>query len=200
MVQAHAVISLPVEGEAKDDEEDLNESWRENNRGHRFVKGVLGLPQEGDAEPNRRRDALSCSFVFQRFWNIRKGTVYRHFRIYRYGKGQDNPYPAMPWIEAATLEEFTSTDRKYCELSEDIQAALFRHDDGNFYAVEVWCSHQKVSLMNGDLDEYELMCPLHGACFDIRDGKHQSLPAVKPIASYPVKQEDQKLWIEIPGD
>ena len=103
----------------------------------------------------------------------------------------------MAWIEVATLSEFEGTDRKFCEVSDEVQIGLFQHEDGKFYAVEVWCSHQKVSLMNGDLDDYELMCPLHGACFDVRTGKHLSLPAVKPIESYPVKQEGDRLLIEV---
>ena len=103
----------------------------------------------------------------------------------------------MAWIEVATVSDFEGTDRKFCEVSDDVQAALFQHEDGNFYAVEVWCSHQKVSLMNGDLEDYELMCPLHGACFDVRTGKHLSLPAVKPIESYPVKREEDRILIEV---
>lgn len=103
----------------------------------------------------------------------------------------------MAWMEAATLAEFEGTDRKYCELTEEVQVGLFKHDDGNFYAVEVWCSHQKVSLINGDVEDYELMCPLHGACFDLRTGNHLSLPAVKPIASYPVKVEGDVILVEL---
>ena len=103
----------------------------------------------------------------------------------------------MAWMEAASLADFNGTDRKYCELTEDVQVALFKHDDGNFYAVEVWCSHQRVSLINGDLEDYELMCPLHGACFDLRTGKHLSLPAVKPIESYPVKVEGDTIFVKV---
>jgi len=103
----------------------------------------------------------------------------------------------MAWMEAAKLADFNGTDRKYCELTDDVQIGLFKHDDGKFYAVEVWCSHQRVSLINGDLEDYELMCPLHGACFDLRTGKHLSLPAVKPIASYPVKVEDGIILVDV---
>jgi len=103
----------------------------------------------------------------------------------------------MAWIDVAHLSDFEGTDRKFCEVTDDIQIALFQHEDGNFYAVEVWCSHQKVSLMNGDLEDYELMCPLHGACFDVRTGEHLSLPAVKPIASYPVRVEADRISIEV---
>lgn len=104
----------------------------------------------------------------------------------------------MAWVQAATVAEFAAADRKYCELTDEIQVGLFKHADGEFYAVEVWCSHQKVSLINGDLEDYELMCPLHGACFDIRNGKHLSLPAVKPIQSYPVKIEADRILVKIP--
>ncbi len=103
----------------------------------------------------------------------------------------------MAWMEAANLADFNGTDRKYCELTDEVQIGLFKHDDGKFYAVEVWCSHQRVSLINGDLEDYELMCPLHGACFDLRTGKHLSLPAVKPIASYPVKVEGDLILVEV---
>jgi len=102
----------------------------------------------------------------------------------------------MSWTEIASVSEFETTDRKYCEVSDDIQIGLFKHESGEFYAVEVWCSHQRVSLMNGDLEDFELMCPLHGACFDIRNGKHLSLPAVKPIESFPVKVEDGKIFLK----
>ncbi len=104
----------------------------------------------------------------------------------------------MPWIQAATVADFEATDRKFCDLSDDVQVGLFKHADGKFYAVEVWCSHQKVSLINGDLEDYELMCPLHGACFDIRSGKHLSLPAVRAIDSYPVKIDEGNIFIKIP--
>ena len=36
-------------------------------------------------------------------------------------------------------------------------------------------------MVHGDLDGYELMCPLHGARFDIRNGAALSLPAVRGV-------------------
>lgn len=102
----------------------------------------------------------------------------------------------MSWTEVASLSEFESTDRKFVEISDETQIALFKHEDGSFFAVEVWCSHQRVSLMNGDLEDYELMCPLHGACFDIRNGKNLSLPAVKPIKAYALKIENENIFVD----
>ena len=103
----------------------------------------------------------------------------------------------MPYIQAATLSDFEGTDRKYCELTEDVQVALFKHEDGSFYAIDVWCSHQKVSLINGERDDYEIMCPLHGACFDIRTGQHQSFPAVRPVDGFSVKIDGDNILVEV---
>ncbi len=100
------------------------------------------------------------------------------------------------WQEAASVSEFDSTDRKLLDYGGENQIGLFKTDDG-FYAISAWCSHQKTSMAHGDLEGHELMCPLHGARFDIRTGKNLSLPAVKPVASYPVKIDDGKVFVKV---
>ena len=100
------------------------------------------------------------------------------------------------WEKAATEAEFAETDRKLLDFGGERQIGLFKLDDG-YYAISAWCSHQKASLMEGEVDGGELMCPLHGARFDIRSGKNLSLPAVRPLSSYPVKVEDGEIWIHL---
>ena len=51
--------------------------------------------------------------------------------------------------------------------------------------------------MEGDIDDDQIMCPLHGACFDIRTGKNLTLPAVRPIASYETKVEEDKIFVKV---
>ncbi len=99
------------------------------------------------------------------------------------------------WREAAEESEFVETDRKLVDFGGEKQIGLFKLDDG-YYAVGAWCSHQKTSLVHGDIDDHEIMCPLHGARFDLRSGKQLSLPAVRPIPSYSVKVEDGKVFIK----
>ena len=99
------------------------------------------------------------------------------------------------WKEAASESEFAETDRKLVDFGGEKQIGLFKLDDG-YYAVGAWCSHQKTSLVHGDIEDHEIMCPLHGARFDLRSGKQLSLPAVRPIPSYPVKVEDGKVFIK----
>jgi len=100
------------------------------------------------------------------------------------------------WTEVAEEAEFENDDRKFVDLGEDNQIGLFKLDEG-YYAISAWCSHEKTSLVHGEIDGCEIMCPLHGARFDLRDGKALSMPAVKPVASYPVRVENGKIYIKI---
>ncbi len=100
------------------------------------------------------------------------------------------------WLEAASEQEFEQSDRKLIDLDDGEKVGLFKLEDG-YYAVSAWCSHQRTSLINGDIEGHEIMCPLHGARFDLRTGKHLCLPAVRPIESYPVKVEDGKIFIKV---
>jgi len=101
------------------------------------------------------------------------------------------------WIEIADVEEFKHTDRKLVDLGGTHQIGLFKLPDG-FYAVSAWCSHQKASIVHGDIEGYEIECPLHSARFDLRNGQNKCLPAVRPIASYEVKVENNKVLLKKP--
>ena len=43
------------------------------------------------------------------------------------------------------------------------------------------------------------MCPLHGACFDIRNGEAMGLPATGPIRSFPVRVENGRVLVDVGG-
>ncbi len=99
------------------------------------------------------------------------------------------------WAPVAKIEEFAGTDRKCIDLGGEKQVGLFKVGD-EFHAVSAWCSHEKRSLMDGELDSGELMCPAHGARFDVRTGKHLSLPAVRPIQYFATKIENDTIFIK----
>jgi 3-phenylpropionate/trans-cinnamate dioxygenase ferredoxin component len=100
------------------------------------------------------------------------------------------------WVEVADVSEFDQTDRKLVELSPEQQIAIFKVGP-EFYALDAWCSHEKASLIIGEVTDHEVMCPLHGARFDLRTGRHLSMPAVRPVASHPVKVDGGKVLIHI---
>ena len=80
-----------------------------------------------------------------------------------------------------------------------LEIALIRVGDG-VYAIGDRCSHQNVSLSEGeiDLDEMVLECPKHGAAFSLETGAAMSLPAVKGVPSYEVSVEDGDVKVVLP--
>jgi len=77
--------------------------------------------------------------------------------------------------------------------------AVYRLNDG-FYATEDTCSHAQASLAAGDIDleECTVECPYHASLFEIRTGRVLSLPASKPVKTYPIKVEGDEVFVETP--
>ena len=68
---------------------------------------------------------------------------------------------------------------------------------GKIYAVENLCSHAFARFDDGRLRGARLMCPLHGACFDIRDGTALGRPASGPIRSFPVTVAGDRVLVDL---
>ncbi len=70
-----------------------------------------------------------------------------------------------------------------------------------FYATGDVCSHDGGDIGQGELEGFEIICPRHGARFDIRTGRVLQLPAVKDIPHYPVRvNENGFLEVGIPTE
>ena len=67
--------------------------------------------------------------------------------------------------------------------------------EGQFYALEEFCSHAGGALSSGALDGYEVVCPLHGARFDVRTGKQSVGPSMTGQPTYPVRVDDDGVFI-----
>lgn len=77
------------------------------------------------------------------------------------------------------------------------QDILICHTKGEFFAVENKCSHAMSKLEGGRLRAYRLICPLHGAAFDVRDGSVQGKPAIEPIRVYPLRIDDGRIQVSL---
>ena len=65
-------------------------------------------------------------------------------------------------------------------------------------AVANRCSHEDARLDGGFLDGDAVECPRHGACFDLATGRALTLPATRPLETYPVRLEAGAVWIGVP--
>jgi 3-phenylpropionate/trans-cinnamate dioxygenase ferredoxin subunit len=88
--------------------------------------------------------------------------------------------------------------RVFVEI-DGIPIVLFRVG-GKLFAIADACSHDDGPLGDGDLIDHEIICPRHGARFDIRTGKVLSLPAVLNIPSYPVRVIDHQIEVGLPAE
>ena len=69
--------------------------------------------------------------------------------------------------------------------------------DGEIYAVEDVCTHDGGELDGGELDGCRIMCPRHGAFFDVTNGKALTLPAVSPLPTYAVTIEGDDISVDV---
>ena len=71
---------------------------------------------------------------------------------------------------------------------------------GELRAIEDRCSHDDGPLCEGDWDEdmCRVVCPRHGAQFDLMTGAALTLPAYEPVATFPVRvREDGMVVVDV---
>lgn len=69
---------------------------------------------------------------------------------------------------------------------------------GKYFAIADLCSHDNGPLGDGELDGLEVVCPRHGARFDVTNGRATALPAVEDIAAYPVRVVNGEIEVGLP--
>ena len=69
--------------------------------------------------------------------------------------------------------------------------------DGTVYALLDQCSHEDFPLSDGELDGDEVVCMYHGARFDACTGARKSLPAIRPVRSFPVEVRDGDIYVDV---
>ena len=90
-------------------------------------------------------------------------------------------------IEDEDVIRFDHEDKTFC---------IYKLEDG-FYATDGICTHEAVHLEDGLVMDDEIECPMHKGAFNIKSGKAISPPACDDLKTYPVKVEENKIYIQI---
>jgi 3-phenylpropionate/trans-cinnamate dioxygenase ferredoxin subunit/ethylbenzene dioxygenase ferredoxin subunit len=69
--------------------------------------------------------------------------------------------------------------------------------DGELFAINDRCTHEKASLSDGFLEGCTIECPLHASLFDLRTGVPDGPPATVAVATYPVRIEDGVIVVDL---
>jgi 3-phenylpropionate/trans-cinnamate dioxygenase ferredoxin subunit len=102
------------------------------------------------------------------------------------------------WVKACSIDDidiedvipFSAGGRNY---------AVYRSEDGEFFASDGHCTHERTLLCDGLVLDGVIECPRHNGRFDFRTGRALDAPAIVDLKIYPVKVEDGYVHIGIDG-
>ena len=102
----------------------------------------------------------------------------------------------MAEVEVADAESFPPGSSKIVR-QDGLWVGVY-NCGGTLYAIEDRCSHDDGPLCEGDWDEdtCRVVCPRHGATFDLTTGAALTLPAYEPVAVYPVEIVDGVIRVD----
>lgn len=89
------------------------------------------------------------------------------------------------FVKVASTNEIAPGQARLVTVK-DKEIALF-NVDGEFFALDNGCTHDDGPLAEGEISGHEVICPLHGARFDVRTGEVLGPPAYESVARYDVR-------------
>jgi nitrite reductase/ring-hydroxylating ferredoxin subunit len=103
-----------------------------------------------------------------------------------------------PYVEAAKVNEIPSGKMKHVEL--DGKEIVVSNVNGKYYAMDDRCGHMNALLSMGNLSNDNLVtCPMHGARFDVTNGKKVKEPVLTPSQEMEPLPKTWQKYLEYAG-
>jgi 3-phenylpropionate/trans-cinnamate dioxygenase ferredoxin subunit len=99
------------------------------------------------------------------------------------------------FLPVANVNDFADNSVKCLEV-EDRFIVIVKIGD-SFHCIDDVCTHDGGTLGDGELDEHCLVCPRHGAKFDVRNGEAVTMPATEPTVAHETKVEGDQILIRL---
>ncbi len=102
----------------------------------------------------------------------------------------------VEYIPIAGVADLPPGERLFVQI--DDQPIVVFNLAGGLFAIGDVCSHDDGPVGDGNVEGDVVICPRHGARFDIHTGKAVGLPAVVDIPAYPVRVVDGQIELGVP--
>jgi 3-phenylpropionate/trans-cinnamate dioxygenase ferredoxin subunit len=101
----------------------------------------------------------------------------------------------MAKVTLCRLDELAAGSSRRFEVGRH-RIAVVRIDD-DVYAIGDTCSHQNISLSEGEVDAEErtIECWKHGSTFSLDTGEALIMPATRPVPVYDVRVDDGEIVV-----
>jgi nitrite reductase/ring-hydroxylating ferredoxin subunit len=101
---------------------------------------------------------------------------------------------AMTWKHLCAASKLSESEPLGFQVG-DQRVALYKVDN-EIFATDDVCSHAFALLSSGFLEGHVVECTLHGAMFDVRDGRCRS-GAYKDIRVFKVEIRDSEIYVQL---
>lgn len=98
-------------------------------------------------------------------------------------------------MKIATRADLADGEKKLFETDQRL-VILSRFGD-DFFCIDDVCTHDGGTLSDGPHQGCEIVCPRHGAKFDLRTGKALTMPATQNISTHDVKVDGEDILVRI---
>jgi nitrite reductase/ring-hydroxylating ferredoxin subunit len=99
------------------------------------------------------------------------------------------------FVKVGKVDELPSGEGKLIEVNRK-RIALF-NVDGRYYAIDDVCPHRGAPLSEGEIEGEAVVCPWHGAMFELATGEVRRFPAAAGVATYEVRLEGGEIAIAV---
>ncbi len=100
------------------------------------------------------------------------------------------------WIEACGAGDVDEEDVIRFD-HEGRTFAIYRSPDGEYFATDGLCTHEKVHLAAGLVMDDIIECPKHNGRFNYKTGQAKGVPVCIDLKTYQVKVDAGKVMIQI---
>ena len=97
----------------------------------------------------------------------------------------ESPSEGEAYVDVGAAEELAAGCMKGVDVAGE--RVLLAHTGAGFCAIGGFCTHQVAYLEDGVLEEDRVLCPRHGAAFDLRTGDPLTAPADMPVPVYDLR-------------